>query len=181
MAKYTFNGANYSFSDLGKLGSTPVKSGGLSTAEKALIASAALGAGAVGASMVGSSGSKVKAQAGGAVTGALSGALTGASLGSILPGGALLGAGFGAVIGGVTGSVKADKAYTAAKRDAYLTSLGKRKQKYDTAATGRSVGSQAADQARKQYAAATPPMELDVTTMPGVASYDAYKGRTYGG
>jgi len=185
---YSFKGLNVSMGDLAKIGtsSPPLlpKAGGLTAAEKALIASAAIGVGAVGAGMAGAYGdkAKTKARAGGAATGALGGALAGAKLGSIVPVvGTAMGAGFGAVLGGITGGVKADKEYKAAKRDAYLTSLGKRKQKYDTAAAGRSIGSKAADQARKQYAAATPPMELDVQTVPGVASYDAYKNRTYGG
>ena len=180
---YSFEGLNVSMGDLAKIGtSSPAKAGGLTAAEKALIASAAIGVGAVGAGMAGAYGDKAKARAGGAATGALGGALAGAKLGSIVPVvGTAMGAGFGAVLGGITGGVKADKEYKAAKRDAYLTSLGKRKQKYDTAAAGRSIGSKAADQARKQYAAATPPMELDVQTVPGVASYDAYKNRTYGG
>ena len=182
--KYKTEKPLYSFKpgDLANLGSVPAQSGGLSPAEKGLIASAALGAAVVGVGMAGSSGSKTKAQLGGLATGALSGSLVGAKLGSIVPGvGTAMGAGFGAVIGGVTGSIRGKKDYMAAKKDAYLTGLGKRKQMYDSAAIGRSAGGLAVDQARKQYAAATPPMELDVTTMPGVASYDAYKGRTYGG
>ena len=158
--------------------------GGLTKNEKLLIAGAA-GVGGIGLGIVGTGGtqSKMKAKAGGALTTGLSGAMSGAVIGTgIAPGiGTAIGAGIGLLGGGIVGAFKGSKDYTDRLKAERAGQRKTRFAKYETAARGRSSASKIVDATRKQYAASSPPAELDVQTTPGVASYDMYKGRTYGG